>query len=71
MYDQSLNKITILVQESQHLQPDKKELIFQFIEFLKTKKNMFKAMHRSLFFINGAYSYLSNRITGIKFVSKI
>lgn len=69
MYDRLLKNVEIVVEESQHLTPDKKVAILQFTEFLNTKKSVFKAIHRSLFFINGTYYYLSNRVTGIKYVS--
>lgn len=71
MYDRFLKKLENVTQKSDQLLPDKKESLLKLIDCLKNNKQVFRAMHRSLFYINGAYYYGSNTLTGIRYVSKI
>ncbi|CAG9858935.1 unnamed protein product [Phyllotreta striolata] len=67
MLDRFLNYSRKAVSSSQ-LQNNAKSFLLKCIEILKEEKTTVKRIHNALFYINGKYYNISNRITGIQYV---
>lgn len=68
LYDRFLKKIRKELTQSESLTETAKGSLLQITELLHEKDTLIR-LHHSLFYIFGKYYHLSNRLTGIKYVS--
>ncbi|XP_050305686.1 peroxisome biogenesis factor 10-like [Anthonomus grandis grandis] len=68
LLDRALSYTEVKIRRSPSLTQDAKELFIKCITKAKDEKWMLKRIHYSLFYINGKYYNVSNRLTGIRYV---
>lgn len=68
VYDRCVNKLEECVEKLEEVPSDRKEALLKIADLLRKNKSIFKAIHRSLFFVNGRYYNFANRFTGMKYV---
>lgn len=70
LLERAINSLKHTVNESMTITEQAKTLILQVLKFIKEQKETFIRIHHALFYIDGRYYNISNRITGIKYVIK-
>lgn len=68
LLERLLNFLKSKINRSQSLTSEAKNLFLKAIEFIRDNKQTFKRIHHSIFYINGRYYNVSNRLTNIKYV---
>ncbi|XP_050499884.1 peroxisome biogenesis factor 10-like [Diabrotica virgifera virgifera] len=68
MFDRILNYSKKKILASQDLRSDVKSLLLKCIAILKEEKSTLKRIHNALFYMDGRYYNISNRVTGIQYV---
>lgn len=69
LVEKILDKFEKQVSKSTNLRTEAKMEIIKNLKFLRMNKDLFLRLHYSFFYINGKYRNISNRLTGIKYVS--
>lgn len=69
LLDRALTHTENKVKYSASLTQQAKDTLLKCIQGFKEHKWVLKRIHQSLFYINGKYYNISNRFTGIKYVS--
>lgn len=71
LLDRFLLSSKVKLTNSQVFTNDAKCIILKCVEFLMEEKDSLKKLHTSLFYIDGKYYNISNRMTGIHYVSDV
>ncbi|XP_022904231.1 peroxisome assembly protein 10-A-like [Onthophagus taurus] len=66
--DRTLQHLEKKTSKNYELKDEARRFILKNIKFVKNNKELFIRLHQSLFYINGAYYNISNRLTSIRYV---
>lgn len=65
----ALGLVEAKVENAASLTPHAKQVLLKCVEGLKNQAPVLKRIHHSLFYIDGKYYNIANRVTGVKYVS--
>ncbi|CAH0552080.1 unnamed protein product [Brassicogethes aeneus] len=68
MLDRLIKKLKNQINNSQKITENSKSFFVNILNFVSNNKLKFNRIHKALFYINGKYYNVSNRITGIRYV---
>lgn len=71
LLDRLLSSTKVKITNSSILTEEAKSMLSKCVEFLIEEKPSLKRLHNSLFYIDGKFYNISNRMVGIHYVSKI
>lgn len=69
MLNKTLQYFKENVKKSDSLTEDAKHHLTSWVQYIEENKSFLLRVHQSLFYINGTFYNIANRMTGIKYVS--
>lgn len=66
-----LHHVHVYISKNNSLTPEAQSSLLQLIKSIENNKDLIYKCHQVAFYLNGKYYSIANRITGIRYVSRI